>query len=135
MSIVVGFLQYLVPATPCNIGASLLQPIYQDLHRPQTNGSSGTKKFYLRTVLLSQASQLCLKWWSDDLKIGMSKQMQPRDVATLGISWGDGTGTGGTAKKIPRLNSCQIACLKFGWVYRRHEYLHAHPIVKICTRS
>mgnify|MGYP005710614483 FL=1 len=33
VSMVVGFLQSLVPATPGNIGASFLQPIYKDLHQ------------------------------------------------------------------------------------------------------
>ena len=30
----------------------------------------------------------------DALTLGLSSQSQPTDMATLGISWGDGTGTG-----------------------------------------
>ena len=53
VSMVVCFLQSLVPSTPDNIGAIFLQPLYQDLYRPQINDSPGTKKFYFRTAILS----------------------------------------------------------------------------------
>ena len=98
ISMVVGFLQSLVPATPGNIGASFLRPIYEDLHEFQENDSPGTKKFYFCTMELRQRSRDCLWWWRQALTLGLSRQTQPRDVATIGVSWGDGsgTGTGGT---------------------------------------
>ena len=98
ISMVVGFLQSLVPATPGNIGVSFLRPIYEDLHEFQENDSPGTKKFYFCTMELRQRSQECLWWWRQALTLGLSRQTQPRDVATIGVSWGDGngTGTGGT---------------------------------------
>ena len=43
---------------------------------------------------LSEQSQLCLEWWSEALTCGLSKQTRPHDVATLGVTWGDGSGTG-----------------------------------------
>ena len=94
VSMVVGFLQSLVPATPGNIGASFLQPIYKDLHHLQANDTPGTKQFYYCSMELSLKSQLCLDWWKQALTLGLSKQSQPRDVANIGISWGDGSGTG-----------------------------------------
>ena len=56
---------------------------------------------------LSQRSQYCLAWWRDALTLGLSKQTQPRDVGTLGISWGDGSGTGlgGTITFIPLVST------------------------------
>ena len=98
VSMVVGFLQSLVPATPGNIGASFLQPIYEDLHKLQANDCPGTKQFYFCAMKLSQRSQDSLWWWRQALILGLSKQTQPQDFATVGLSWGDGsgTGTGGT---------------------------------------
>ncbi len=94
---VVGFLQSLVPATPGNIGASFLRPLYEDLHRLQGNDTPDTKQFYFCTMTLHQRSQDCLWWWREALTSGLSRQTQPRDVAAIGVSWGDGsrTGTGG----------------------------------------
>ena len=98
VSMVVGFLQSLVPATPGNIGASFLRPLYEDLHRLQEDDTPGTKKFYFCIMELRQRSRDCLWWWKQALTSGLSRQTQPRDLATIGVSWGDGsgTGTGGT---------------------------------------
>ena len=47
VSMVVGFLQSLVPATPGNIGASFLRPVYKDLHSLLEGITPGTKKSYI----------------------------------------------------------------------------------------
>ena len=94
VSMVVGFLQSLVPATPGNIGASFLRPVYHDLHTLLTGNTPGTKQSYFCLMDLTEPSQLCLQWWIDALKCGLSKQSQPNDLATLVVTWGDGSGTG-----------------------------------------
>ena len=94
VSMVVGFLQSLVPATPGNIGASFLRPVYEDLHTLLNGVYPNTKRAYFCAMDLSQKSQLCLQWWIDALTCGLSRQCQPTDVATLGVTWGDGSGTG-----------------------------------------
>lgn len=106
VSMVAGFLQSLVPATPGNIGASVLQPIYNDLHRLQKDDIPGTKQFYYCSMQLSAQSQLGLKWWKDALTLGLSRQTQPKDIATIGVAWGDGSGTGsgGTINFISQNN-------------------------------
>ena len=43
---VVGFLQSLVPATPGNIGASFLRPVYEDLHNLLTEVAPNTKQAF-----------------------------------------------------------------------------------------
>ena len=43
---------------------------------------------------LSEQSQFCLQWWIDALHCGLSKQCQPTDLATLVVTWEDGSGTG-----------------------------------------
>ena len=73
VSMVAGFLQSLVPATPGNIGASLLQPIYNDLHKLQQDDIPGTKQFYYCSMQLSEKSQQCLKWWKKALTLGLSR--------------------------------------------------------------
>ena len=62
VSMVVGFLQSLVPATPGNIGASFLRPIYQDLHKLLQGVTPGTRKSYFCVMDLGEQSQLCLHW-------------------------------------------------------------------------
>ena len=94
VSMVVGFLQSLVPATPGNIGAAFLRPVYEDLHQLSMTPMPNTRKAYFSSMELSQRSQLCLEWWVEALSCGLSKQTRPQDVATLGVTWGDGSGTG-----------------------------------------
>ena len=94
VSMVIGFLQSLVPATPGNIGASFLRPVYEDLHTLVTKKSLNTKRAYFCSMDLSVKSQLCLQWWIDALNCGLNRQSQPTDVSTLGVTWGDGSGTG-----------------------------------------
>ena len=45
-------------------------------------------------MTLSKRSRLCLKWWVDTLSCDLIHQSQPTDVVNLGVSWGDGIGTG-----------------------------------------
>jgi len=94
VSMVVGFLQSLAPATPGNIGAAFLRPVYEDLHLLTEKSRPQTKQAYFSEMSLSERSRLCLHWWMDALRLGLTKQSQPTDVATLGITWGDGSGTG-----------------------------------------
>ena len=94
VSMVVGYLQSLVPATPGNIGAALLRPVYFDLHAISTNSLPNTKQAYFSIMDLSERSRLCLQWWVEALSCGLHKQSQPTDVATMGVTWGDGSGTG-----------------------------------------
>ena len=53
-----------------------------------------TKHAYFSEMNLSEWIHLCLHWWMNALTLGLTKQSQPTDVATLGITWGEGSGTG-----------------------------------------
>ena len=94
VSMVVGFLQSLVPATPGNIGAAFLRPVYLDLHHLPPKVLPNTKQAYFVPMTLGEKSSICLQWWRNALCNGLSKQVQPQDVSTLGVTWGDGSGTG-----------------------------------------
>ena len=113
ISMVVGFLQSLVPATPGNIGAAFLRPVYEDLHQLSTTPMPNTRKAYFCSMDLGEKSQLCLEWWVKALSCGLSKQTRPQDVATLGVTWGDGSGTGagGTFNLASSLLITEIASL------------------------
>ena len=62
VSMVVGYLQSLVPATPGNIGAALLRPVYLDLHTISTTSIPNTKQAYFTIMDLSERSKICLQW-------------------------------------------------------------------------
>ena len=72
VSMVVGFLQSLVPATPGNIGATFLRPVYDDLHAMPFKVSPQTKQAYFCAMNISERSRLCVKWWIDALTLGLS---------------------------------------------------------------
>ena len=86
VSMVICYLQSLVPATPGNIGASFLRPLCMDLHNFSTDSTPNTKASYFIKMSLSERSKLCLQWWVDALTCGLSRQSQPLDVATLGVT-------------------------------------------------
>ena len=94
VSMIVGFLQSLVPATPGNIGAAFLRPVYLDLHNLPPNIQPNTKASYFHAMTLGVRSIMCLQWWREALCCGLNKQVQPQDVSTMGVTWGDGSGTG-----------------------------------------
>jgi len=98
LSMVVGVLQSLVPATPGNIGGSFLQGLYMDLFSLKDPELVGTKGYYFTSVDLSPSGQSDLCWWRDTLKSGLSRQYQNADMACLAVNWGDGSGNrcGGT---------------------------------------
>lgn len=96
---VTGFLQSLVPATPSNIGNSFLRNLYNDLHALKDDALVGTTAYYFTPLDYSDGSNLELLWWETALSHGfLSRQSQMPDMGTLGVKWGDGsgTGTGGT---------------------------------------
>ena len=99
LSKVLGFLQSLVPATPSNIGASFLHNLNKDLHSLKDTTLQGTKQYYFTPVQLSALSQIELAWWKTALTHDLlSSYRQMPDMGSLGVTWGDGsgTGTGGT---------------------------------------
>ena len=113
VSMVTGYLQSLVPATPGNIGAAFLRPIYDDLHSLSIPGLTNTRQAYYQPMTLSTKSNHCLHWWIQALTSGLSHQSQPQDIATLGATWGDGSGTGagGTFNLVSQQENSDITTL------------------------
>ena len=94
VSVVVGVLQSLVPATPENIGASFLQGLYADLFSLKDRDLMGTRRYYFTYVNLSGSAQADLAWWRDALQGGLSNQLQATHMGSLAVTWGDGSGNG-----------------------------------------
>jgi hypothetical protein len=47
-------------------------------------------------LALGALAQADFSWWEQALNSGLREQFQPRDFCTLGVAWGDGSGSGGT---------------------------------------
>ena len=61
VSIVLGYLQSLVPDTPVNIGATFLRSMYVDLHSLTDKQILQTKQPYFCEMILIMRSRLCLQ--------------------------------------------------------------------------
>jgi hypothetical protein len=103
LSCVVGTLQSLVPATPNAIGSSFLTPSYNCVHAILLSSFGGNHDlFYSSIVSLTADAEAGLLWWRKSLTNGLQEQLQLNTVGSLGVSWGDGsgTGTGGTIEWV-----------------------------------
>jgi hypothetical protein len=54
--------------------------------------------FYHSGLALGTLAQADFIWWEQALNSGLREEVQPRDFCTLGVAWGDvsGSGSGGT---------------------------------------
>jgi hypothetical protein len=94
LAVVVGNLQSLVPATPNAIGASFLHHVYRNIHNETLEFFDDIHDFYHSGFALGALAQADLSWWEQALASGLREQVQPRDLCTLGVAWGDGRGSG-----------------------------------------
>jgi hypothetical protein len=94
LAVVVGNLQYLVPATPNAIGASFLHRVYRNIHNETLENFDDIHAFYHSGLALGSLAQADFSWWEHALASGLREQVQPRDFCTLGVAWGDGSESG-----------------------------------------
>jgi hypothetical protein len=94
LAVVVGTLQSLVPATPNAIGASFLHHVYLNIHNETLENFDDIHDFYHSGLALEALAQEDFSWWEQALTSGLREQVQPRDFCTLGVAWGDGSGSG-----------------------------------------
>jgi hypothetical protein len=93
-SVVVGTLQYLVPATPNAIGASFIHHVYRNIHNETLEFFYDFHDFYHSGLALGALAQEDFSWWDQYLNSGLREKVQPRDFCTLGFAWEDGSGSG-----------------------------------------
>jgi hypothetical protein len=94
LSVVVGYLQSLVPATPGNIGAVYLRELYDCLYSQLDKDKMGTSAAFYSSMTLNPQAHACLDWWERAITRGLACTVQVRDESTGVITWGDGSGTG-----------------------------------------
>jgi hypothetical protein len=94
LAVVVGTLQYLVPATPNVIGASFLRHVYRNIHNETLEIVDDVHDFYHSELALGALAQADFSWWEQALASCLREQVQPRYCCTLGVAWGDGRGSG-----------------------------------------
>ena len=107
LAVVVGLLQSLVDATPNRVGQTYLRRLYNKLHEldnPRNLGREHGPDFYYTTVDLTDVEWLDLSWWETALDAGLRHDARSASQTLLGITWGDGsgTGTGGTVQLVPK---------------------------------
>jgi hypothetical protein len=91
-SVLGGLLQSLVVATPSRQGQTYLRSLYNDVHH--TSPLYG-KALYYTTMKLSDETRADLKdWWCLFLHKNPGNRSRAGYMSTVGVSWGDGSGTG-----------------------------------------
>jgi hypothetical protein len=110
LAVVTGLLQSLVEATPQPVGQTFLRRLYDRLHALDETGpipSTGSAMYYTR-VFLTAEEWLDLEWWEAALKLDIQVQARSPNQGSLGVSYGDGSGsgTGGTIQILGRDGSC-----------------------------
>ena len=90
-------------ATAHNVGQTFLRRLYDRLHCLEglPAGLEGAE-FYYTVVFLTEEEWLDLEWWERALRIGLCWYSRSSNQNMLGITWGDGsgTGTGGTVQLV-----------------------------------
>jgi hypothetical protein len=118
---VVGNLQYLVPATPNVIGAYFLHHVYRNIHNETLESFDNIQHVYHSGLDLGALAEAYFSRWDQALTRGLIEQVQPRDFCTLGVTWGDesgsGSGSGGTFEWVdsgngafPKMEAWMWAC-------------------------
>jgi hypothetical protein len=110
LAVVTGLLQSMVDATPQRIGQTFLRRLYDRLHMLDKEPGErlhGITLYYTR-IALSREEWLDLDWWESALKLDISVQPYSSQQGTLGVSFGDGSGsgTGGTVQILGRDGTC-----------------------------
>jgi hypothetical protein len=110
LAVVTGLLQSLVEATPQQVGQTFLRRLYDRIHALDEEGPhrpTGTAMYYARVTLTAE-EWLDLDWWEAALKLDMEVQAHSPQQGSLGISYGDGSGsgTGGTVQVLGQDGAC-----------------------------
>jgi hypothetical protein len=94
LAVVVGTLQSLAPVTPNAIGASFLHHVYRNIHNESLENFDDIHDFYHSGLALGALAQADFSWWEQALTSSLREHVNPRDFCTLGVAWGDGSGSG-----------------------------------------
>jgi hypothetical protein len=112
-----GLLQSLVEGTPSRQGQTYLRRLYDNIHH--TTPLFG-KPLYYTKVILGTATLDDLQWWDRFLQCNPGNTSRAGHMGTLGVTWGDGsgTGTGGTLEEVQHLVQPEIETWMGTWAPR-----------------
>jgi hypothetical protein len=125
--VVTGLLQSMVDAMPQRIGQTFLRQLYDHLHQLEEEPIQclrGVAMYYSR-VTLTTDKWLDLDWWEAALRMDISLPAYSGQQGTLGISYGDGSGsgTGGTIQVGDHHGKCPTMEAWMGtWMARVHSF-------------
>jgi hypothetical protein len=94
-SVLGGLCQSLVDATPARQGQTYLRELYNNIHL--TSDLYGRPLYYTKFQLSNETLD-DLQWWEEFLSLNPGNTSRAGHMQTMGVTWGDGsgTGTGGT---------------------------------------
>jgi hypothetical protein len=127
LAVVTGLLQSLVEATPQRIGQTFLRRLYTRLHLLDglpIDRPVGAALYFTR-VELDPEEWLDLTWWEEALQLNIRVQAFSSQQGTLGVSYGDGSGsgTGGTVQVLGHSGVCPNMEAWMGtWRPRVHSF-------------
>ena len=127
LAVVTGLLQSMVEATPQRVGQTFLRRLYDQLHELEEDPikrRTGMELYYTR-VGLTEEDWLDLEWWATALELNIEVQAYSSQQGTIGISYGDGSGsgTGGTIQVYGRDGECPTMEAWMGtWTPQVHSF-------------
>jgi hypothetical protein len=107
VSVLGGLLQSFVDATPSRQGQTYLRSMYDNIHH--TSEIFGKVLYFTKFDLTDTALQ-DLEWWHGFLLLNPGQTSRASHMRTLGVTWGDGsgTGTGGTFEEVQHTHEPRI---------------------------
>jgi hypothetical protein len=125
LAVVVGTLQSFVPATLHAIGASFLNHVCRNIHNETLEIFDDIHDFYHSGMALAALDQADFSWREQALASGLREQVQPRDFCTLGVAWGDGSGSG-SGGTFEWVDSGKVAPPRMeAWMGARNGTIHS----------
>jgi hypothetical protein len=120
-SVMGGLLQSMVDATPSRQGQVYLRQLYDDVHH--TSEAYG-KELYYTIMTLSDTCKGDLLWWKELLQRNPGNKSASGSMASMEITWGDGsgTGTGGTSETM--VNGAHGSTTMISWMGGWGPHVH-----------
>jgi hypothetical protein len=116
-SVMAGLLQSLVEGTPSRQGQTYLRRLYDNIHH--TSPLFGRPLYYTKMTLAPETLG-DLQWWAQFLRCDSGNTSRAGHMGTLGVTWGDGsgTGTGGTLEEVQHRRQPEIETWMGTWAPR-----------------
>ena len=125
MAVLIGLLQSLDRCVPYNLVATLLRPLYSDIHADQDVGQVPSDPAYLhRKGGWSRESRLALSIMEVLLLDNRGWRAYPSTVTSMNVCWGDGSGSGmgGTSQSFRGGRTCPVTQWRGTWDFAVNSF-------------